>query len=30
MDLAFLYQGQRFVWDIDKASVNLAKQRCFL
>ncbi|NYF78496.1 BrnT family toxin [Granulicella arctica] len=25
MDLAFLYQGQRFVWDIDKASANLAK-----
>jgi uncharacterized DUF497 family protein len=25
MDLAFLYQGQRFVWDIEKASKNLAK-----
>jgi uncharacterized DUF497 family protein len=25
MDIAFLYQGQRFVWDIDKASTNLAK-----
>ena len=25
MDIAFLYQGQRFVWDIDKASTNLVK-----
>ena len=25
MDLAFLYQGQRFVWDAEKASTNLAK-----
>lgn len=25
MDIAFLYQGQRFLWDVDKASINLAK-----
>ena len=25
MDIAFLYRGQRFLWDIDKASTNLAK-----
>ena len=25
MDIAFLYQDQRFVWDTDKASTNLAK-----
>jgi uncharacterized DUF497 family protein len=25
MDIAFLYQGQRFLWDVDKASTNLAK-----
>jgi uncharacterized DUF497 family protein len=25
MDLAFLYQGQRFVWDTDKAAANVTK-----
>ena len=25
MDLFFLYQGQRFVWDSEKASSNLGK-----
>jgi uncharacterized protein len=25
MDIAFVYQGQRFVWDVRKASTNLAK-----
>ena len=25
MDIAFLYQSQRFLWDIDKASTNLVK-----
>jgi uncharacterized protein len=25
VDVAFLYQGQRFVWDVDKASINLAR-----
>jgi uncharacterized DUF497 family protein len=25
MDIVFLYQGQRFVWDSEKATVNLGK-----
>jgi uncharacterized protein len=25
MDLRFLYCGQQFVWDSDKASLNVAK-----
>jgi uncharacterized DUF497 family protein len=25
MDVLFLFQGQHFVWDSDKASINLAK-----
>ena len=25
MDIAFLYQGQRFLWDVDKASSNIEK-----
>ena len=25
MDIAFLYQSQRFLWDIDKSSTNLVK-----
>jgi len=25
MDVRFLYQGQRFVWNLEKASANLAK-----
>jgi uncharacterized DUF497 family protein len=25
MDVLFLYNGQQFVWDSDKASVNIAK-----
>jgi uncharacterized DUF497 family protein len=25
MDIAFLYQGQRFIWDVEKAFANLAK-----
>ena len=25
MDLLFLYGGQRFVWDLEKASINLDK-----
>jgi len=25
MDIVFLYQGQRFVWDSEKATINLGK-----
>jgi uncharacterized protein len=25
MDIQFLYLGQRFVWNLDKASINVAK-----
>ena len=25
MDVAFVYQAQRFIWDTEKASTNLAK-----
>jgi hypothetical protein len=26
MDIHFLYHGQRFVWDAEKASSNLSKR----
>jgi hypothetical protein len=30
MDIFFLYQGQRFLWDTEKASSNLLKTCCEL